>query len=68
MLTNTKEPKAKPAMTESVGPVYCYMCTHTVEGVVQRTRTAARTKPGQLCPRCGSSLDSGFPLSMQQAA
>ena len=46
------------------GLVHCYMCTHNVEAVVLRRGTARQTKPGQSCPRCNASLNSGYALEV----
>ena len=50
------------------GSVYCYMCTHTVEAEVYSQAKAIRVKPGQKCPRCATSLDSGYVVRLSQAA
>jgi DNA-directed RNA polymerase subunit RPC12/RpoP len=53
---------------ESTGPVYCALCTHTVQALVVTLRKQTRTKPGQKCPRCSSSLDAAFALRLTKAA
>jgi len=42
---------------ESKGWAYCPICTRTVETQVVRAGKSAYVKPGQKCPRCGSSLE-----------
>lgn len=54
--------------SESKGSIYCYMCTHTVEADVVTVGRMVRVKPGQKCPRCSGSLDSGAVVRMSQAA
>ncbi len=50
------------AAAELKASVYCPICTHTVEAVVERLNKRMRVKPGQTCRRCNSSLDAGFVL------
>jgi hypothetical protein len=52
------------ATEELPGRVHCYMCTHRVEATVLKQGTARKTKPGQRCPRCAGSLDSGYVLEV----
>ena len=55
--------------TESIGPIYCPMCTHTVEAtIVTNVRKQAWSKPRQKCPRCQSSLDAGYIMRVRTAA
>ncbi|MCA2965361.1 MAG: hypothetical protein ACK58M_19140 [Acidobacteriota bacterium] len=49
---------------ELPGRVHCYMCTHRVEATVLKQGTARKTRPGQRCPRCSGSLDSGYVLEV----
>lgn len=49
---------------ELPGRVHCYMCTHKVEAMVLKQGTARKTSPGQRCPRCSGSLDSGYVLEV----
>jgi uncharacterized protein (UPF0212 family) len=53
---------------ESIGTVYCPMCTHTVDATIVATAKHAITKPGQKCPRCKSALDAGYVMRMPRAA
>ncbi len=46
------------------GLVHCYMCTHNVEAVVLKHGSDRQTKPGQSCPRCNASLNSGYALEV----
>ena len=54
--------------TEGKGAVYCYMCTHTVEADVVTVGRTTHVKPGQKCPRCSASIDSGYVIRFSQAA
>lgn len=49
---------------ELPGRAHCYMCTHNVEATVLKQGAARKTKPGQSCPRCSASLDSGYVLEV----
>ena len=61
--------QAQPARTsETTATVYCPICTHTVEATIVTTRKAAKTKPGQKCPRCSASLDAGYIMRFDRAA
>jgi len=60
--------KAAPAMHEAKGPVYCPICTHTVEVMVTYSGKSVRVTPGQKCPRCTSPIDAGFVFRMNRAA
>jgi len=48
--------------------VHCPICTHAVAAEVVLGRLRAVVKPGQKCPRCGSSLDAGVVLKLAEAA
>jgi len=48
---------------ETTGLVHCPICTHQVEARVLVGKKRPWVKPGQRCPRCGSSLDAGWVLS-----
>lgn len=53
----------KPATHKEVsGSVHCFLCSHTVPAVVLVSRRDAFAKPGQICPRCNSKLDSACVL------
>jgi hypothetical protein len=52
----------------SRGPVYCPLCTHTVEADILFAPKGSHVKPGQKCPRCASSLDAGCVLRFDRAA
>ncbi len=54
--------------TVAKGPVYCTMCTHTVEADIVYSPKRPFVKPGQKCPRCSSALDSAYVLSFDRAA
>ena len=53
---------------ESVGKVYCPICTHTVDATIVTTSKHVYSKPGQKCARCKSALDAGYVLRMPKAA
>ena len=59
-------PIAQPV--ESIGKVYCPMCTHTVDATIVTTHKHAYTKPGQKCLRCKSALDAGYVMRLPKAA
>ena len=61
---------SKPAVPnrEMQNPVYCPLCTHTVNVNVTFTGKHARVTPGQKCPRCGSAIDAGYVLRIDRAA
>ncbi len=60
--------KTAAVSSERKGFVYCYLCTHTVEAQVVWQGKSARAKSGQKCSRCGSSLDAGYVVRLEQAA
>lgn len=49
-------------------PVYCPICTRTVEAQIVVARKRPLVKPGQRCPHCASSLDAGFVFQFDRAA
>lgn len=53
---------------ESTGAVHCPICTRTVEARIITRSRRAEVKPGQRCPRCGSSLDAAAVLRFDRAA
>ena len=60
--------KAAGETRELQNPVYCPLCTHTVNVRVTFTRKHARVTPGQKCPHCGSAIDAGYVLRIDRAA
>jgi len=59
----------KPAARhEEKGPVYCPMCTRTVEVMVIHQGKHALVTPGQKCPRCSASIDAGYVIGFDRAA
>ncbi|HZU27965.1 MAG TPA: hypothetical protein VFA04_20715 [Bryobacteraceae bacterium] len=50
------------------GRVYCIICTHNVEADVVTNGRQTRVRPGQKCPRCGSTLDGGYVVRYDRAA
>lgn len=67
MSATVMNPKV-PRTIEAKAPVYCPICTHTVQAMVVFAGKHARVTPGQKCPRCSSSLDAGYVLTQPQAA
>jgi len=57
-----------PRVIEAKAPVYCPICTHTVQVMVTFAGKHARVTPGQKCPRCSSPIDAGFVMRQTQAA
>lgn len=72
MKTKTLNPPAAnaPVMIrqERTADVHCLICTHRVQAQVLVDRRGARVKAGEKCPRCGSSLEAGYVLSLKPAA
>ena len=60
--SKVKEPEA------AKGPVYCPICTRTVEAEILATKKRPFVRPGQRCAHCGSSLDAAFVLQIDRAA
>ncbi len=59
----------KPATHKEVeGTVHCFLCSHMVPALVLVGRRDAFAKPGQICPRCGSKLDSACVLGTASRA
>jgi hypothetical protein len=58
----------KNAPTTGSAKVYCPMCTHTVDAVVEHHPRQIRVKRGQKCPRCSGSLDAGYIMHLERAA
>jgi transposase-like protein len=56
------------ALRVETGKVYCPMCTHTVEALIEHHAKHSISKPGQKCPRCSGSLDAGYIFRLRQAA
>ena len=52
----------------SRGPVYCLICTHTVEADVVPIGRRMFVRSGQKCPRCSSSLDAAYVVMQHRAA
>ena len=67
MSSTVMSPKV-PRIIEAKAPVYCPMCTHTVQAMVTFAGRHARVTPAQKCPRCSSSLDAGYVLRQTLAA
>ncbi len=49
-------------------PVYCLICTHTVEADVIPVGRKVSVRRGQKCPRCSSSLDAAYVVVQPRAA
>jgi DNA-directed RNA polymerase subunit RPC12/RpoP len=58
----------KPAAVAGTAKVYCPMCTHTVDAVVEQQTRHIKVKRGQKCPRCSGSLDAGYIMYLDRAA
>ncbi len=54
--------------SQTKGHVHCPMCTHTVPAEIDLKGKVARAAPGQICPRCGSSLDVAVVVQIPEAA
>ena len=57
-----------PKQKASKGLAYCPICTHTVETPIVIFGKRTFVKPGQKCPRCGSSLEAGWIVGYEVAA
>ena len=53
---------------EAQTPVYCPLCTHTVQAMVIHAGKTAKVTPGQKCSHCHSSIDAGFVFRYDRAA
>ena len=49
-------------------PVYCLICTHTVDAEIVPMGRRLFVRPGQKCPRCSSSLDAAYVAVERRAA
>lgn len=56
------------SVIETTGAVHCPICTRTVEARIITRSRRCEVKPGQRCPRCGSSLDAAAVLRFDRAA
>lgn len=69
MIATLEQPvDKKPVIQEVEGEVYCPFCTRTVAATLLVAGKRAKSKPGQKCPRCSSSLDAGFVLGSRRVA
>ena len=68
MLTKTLPKTATPMAQERTGEVHCLICSHRVPAQVMVDRRGARAKSGEKCPRCGSTLEAGYVLTLKPAA
>jgi len=50
------------------GPVYCPICTRTVEAEIVLLHKRPAAKTGQHCGHCAASLDAAFVLQYDRAA
>jgi hypothetical protein len=57
-----------PKIQAHASKVYCPMCTHTVDALVEHVGKRAQVQAGQKCPRCSASLDAGFIFHIDRAA
>lgn len=69
MIATLEQPvQTKPIVREVEGSVYCPFCTRTVAATLLAVGKKAKSKPGQKCPRCSSSLDAGYVVMPLRAA
>jgi uncharacterized protein (UPF0212 family) len=69
MIATLNQPvETKPVVREVEGSVYCPFCTRTVAATLITVGKRAKSKPGQKCPRCSSSLDAGFVIMPSRVA
>ena len=66
--TASEKPAAAPKTQAHLGKVYCPMCTHTVDAIVEHAGKRAHVQAGQKCPRCSAGLDAGFIFFVDRAA
>jgi hypothetical protein len=66
--TRSQAQQSVPQTVETRAFVYCPICTHTVEGIVQTTGRNSKVKPGQKCSRCSAALDPGYIMRLDRAA
>ncbi len=57
-----------PARKETRGWAHCPICTHTVAATVVFGGRKPYVKPGEKCPRCGSSLEAGVVIRLESLA
>jgi transposase-like protein len=50
------------------GQVHCPICTHTVPADIDMKGKYVRVSPGQVCPRCKSSLNVAVVIQVPEAA
>ncbi len=58
----------KTQATETIGTVYCALCTHNVQAKITHAPKSSYATPGQRCPRCSSSLDAAYVFPIDRAA
>ncbi|MCC7495938.1 MAG: hypothetical protein IT160_00085 [Bryobacterales bacterium] len=58
----------RPVTREFTSPVYCPICTHTVQATVEVSGRTVKVKAGQKCGRCSASLDAGYVITTPRAA
>lgn len=68
MIRSIRNGNNQPVTREFTGPVYCPICTHTVQAAVQINGRTTKVKAGQKCSRCSASLDAGYVISASRAA
>ncbi len=69
MIATLEQPVEKKQVVQEVqGEVYCPFCTRTVGATLLVAGRRAKSKPGQKCPRCSSSLDAGYAIVPNRAA
>jgi len=69
MIATVEQPvQTKPIVQEVEGSVYCPFCTRTVAATLIAVGKKVKSKPGQKCPRCSSSLDAGYVVMPMRVA
>ena len=58
----------KSHISATKGSVHCLICTRTVDADIVRAGRKLFVKSGQKCPRCGSCLDAGYVVRLNEAA
>ncbi len=68
MTRTTQSVSSNKTQSAYPGKVYCPLCTHTVDALIEVKGRHYQAKAGQKCPRCSSSLDAGYIMRYDRAA
>lgn len=68
MIHSIRNGNIQSGIRQFTGPVYCPICTHTVQAAVEINGRATKVRAGQKCSRCAASLDAGYVISAPRAA